>query len=88
MDEQLQQMIAFHKQLTEFKQRLQQMIVAVEEQHEQIEFVWQEPQRDDYDEVWIPLQEGVQYYLQFASEEMVEFLQQKIFYLNRYLHGG
>ncbi len=49
--------------------------------------LWDDAMRRDYDRRWIPLADEMQEYNRQIGPQSVDFLIQRLYHLNSYLHG-
>jgi uncharacterized protein YukE len=88
MDDQVQELIAFHRELTSFNTRLNGSVNELERSHDSVNAVWQDDMRRAYDAQYGPLQTNITRYVRLEGPRYLDFLQLKIRYAQRYLNGG
>ena len=92
MDELFEQMVIFEKSLREFNENIKTSMAVMKSNHALIDPVWNaktDQLRRDYDKVWEPLKESMNYYLNKEGPNFVEYLNIKIYALGKYLgHRG
>ena len=87
MDDQYHQMQRFQKELERFNEELATSMRDIEEKHDMVSGLWQDEMRKDYDREWKPLKERMDAYLKLEGHRFVDFIKQKIRFLERYLYG-
>ncbi len=88
MDDQVRELIAFHRELTGFNARLHSSISELERSHDSVNALWQDEMRRAYDAQYTPLHANITRYVRVEGPRYLEFLLFKIRHAQRYLHGG
>lgn len=87
MNEQLDRLRAFQRQLISFNKALRQSMHDLEKSHDHVDPMWRDDMRKDYDKQWKPFHEMLVNYNKREGPRYVEFLSIKIHALERYLSG-
>lgn len=88
MDDQFREMNIFLGELNEFNQQMQHSLVTLQSLQAQVSPLWQDEMRKTHDQIWEPLEQSLQQYLNAEAPRYVEFLTHKSRVLGRYLRGG
>ena len=87
MDDVLELLIGFSKQLGSFDESIQQSLKELHSCHAEVDPLWSDSFRRKYDEMWNPLEDQLEQYLRSEAPNYEDFLERKIRHLEEYLHG-
>lgn len=87
LDETHEALSAFRLELERFNDLLRVSQAELRERHEEIDALWQDNLRRNYDIAIGELERNVSDYDSCRSEMFEEFIQRKLNQLQRYLHG-
>lgn len=87
LDETLEQMQYFARELDEFNLLITQSMRDLEHNHSIVDPIWQDSFRQNYDQRWQHFAEFMRQYLQREAPTYSRFLHEKMIRLQRYLHG-
>lgn len=85
MNDQFRELIHFRQVLLQFHEILRDSMTTLEVQYDTVSPFWQDSWRKDYENIWQPLREGLQGYLNREGPAYDVFLEEKIANLGRYL---
>ncbi len=75
------------RSLEQFNHDLKGAMAEVDRSHERVSPLWDDAMRRDYDRKWIPLEEEMKEYNRQVGPQYMNFLIQRLYHLNSYLHG-
>ena len=87
MNEQLDYLRIFQKQLISFNKALRQSLHDLQKSHDHVAPMWRDDMRKDYDRQWKSFKQMLENYDKREGPRYVEFLSIKIHALERYLSG-
>lgn len=73
--------------LEQFNGQLGAAMADVDRAHTQVNGLWDDSMRRDYDRRWLPLKEGMENYNQKIGPQYMAFLVERLRRLNSYLYG-
>lgn len=87
MDELHEQMQYFNNVLQRFQDSLEVSLNDLRSSHEVVDPHWQDEARRHYELQYGPLREMLQRYVTQQGPDYLRFIQEKIRFIDRYLHG-
>lgn len=87
MDEQYEQMQYFAQALNQFNDRIFWSVHDLAAQHTQVDPLWQDSFRRDYDREWQTFQTAMIRYINNEGPAYAQFLHDKLIALRRFLYG-
>jgi uncharacterized protein YukE len=85
MNDTFREMRNFHAELGRFNSQLQGSMNDLQANHDLVSPLWQDDMRKDYDSQWREFDEMMKNYLNREGPAYVQFLDQKLQALSRYL---
>jgi uncharacterized protein YukE len=85
MNDTFREMRNFHAELQRFNGQLQASMSDLQANHDRVSPIWQDDMRKDYDAQWQEFDEMMKRYLSREGPAYVQFLDQKLQALSRYL---
>ena len=85
MNDTFREMRNFHAELGRFNDQLKASMGDLQSNHERVSPIWQDDMRKDYDSQWQEFDEMMKRYLRREGSAYVQFLDQKLQALSRYL---
>ncbi|ASF44871.1 hypothetical protein [Methylovulum psychrotolerans] len=75
------------RELEHFNGRLRESFSEVMRSHDAVSPIWDDAMRREYDISWRPLQESMEEYINLIGPQYVDFLIERLRYLQAYLYG-
>jgi len=88
MDAVHEKMLAFQKEIKQFHELLEQTSKEMELRHADVDGLWRDAARRDYDQRWLPLHKKLQEYRKLRVPKYERFLAEKLQALHKYLRGN
>ncbi len=88
LDEVYEQMRLFERALREFDEELHVSSLALRKSDEDLSGQWRDQAAQRYRQVYDPLAQSLDQYLQHGAPRFEAFLESKVRQLEKYLHGG
>ncbi len=85
MDQVFEEMHAFARELKEFNASMERSCREVELRHGEVDSLWRDSFRKDYDQQWLPLQKEIERYRKKSGPQYQRFLDHKLRALRGYL---
>lgn len=85
MNDTFREMRNFHRELRKFNENIQGSMNDLQTNHDKVSPLWQDDMRQDYDAQWQEFDEEMKQYLNRQGPAYVQFLDQKLRSLSRYL---
>lgn len=86
MDDTYNELRRFAKELEEFNETLNDSVKALTDAHDQLDGLWQDAFRREYDQRWDSFSKEMDRYQSSVSNQYEEFLKDKIQQLKAYLN--
>ena len=74
--------------LSEFNDSLRQSMNDLNNRHEEVQALWQDSMRQEYDTRWLPMREKMDQYIQHTGPIYLETIQRKLTNTTIYLNGN
>ncbi len=88
MDNVHQCMRMFEERLEQFNDQLRQSFEEIRQLHDQLNPLWQDSMRAEYDQRYKPLEEGMETYCNQVGPQHVDTLQVRVGAARRYVYGS
>ena len=77
----------FERQLDWFNDHLRATVKVLNDHHDQVNPLWQDDMRKEYDAQWLPLEEAMQHYENVVGPEYIVRLKDTLKDIRGYLYG-
>lgn len=88
LNDTFREMRHFHAELSRFNDQLQGSMSDLQANHDRVSPIWKDDMRKDYDSQWREFDEMMKGYIKREGPVYVQFLDQKLRSLARYLGRG